>query len=67
MEVFDLIYKRGETTEGKPLWGKAGSLLKKDNGKYSVKIDAIPAGNWDGWLQAVERTVAEEVESDEPF
>ena len=32
-----------------------GILLDKGDGKKSVKIDLIPAGNWDGWLTASER------------
>jgi len=42
-------------TKGKAQWEKVGVLLEKDEGKMSVKMDLLPAGNWDGWLVAAER------------
>ena len=36
--------------------GKGRVLLEKDEGKMSVKLDVLPAGNWDGWLIVSERT-----------
>ena len=34
---------------GKTVWLKCGMFLQKDNGKWSIKLDAIPVG-FDGWL-----------------
>lgn len=42
--------KAGET---KKKWVNVGTLYNRD-GRWSVKIDAIPASGWDGWLSAFE-------------
>lgn len=34
--------------------------MDKEDGKKSVKIDLIPANNWDGWLVVAERKPREE-------
>lgn len=52
--VYDLLYKRGEHN-GKAQWAKCGVLIEKEDGKKSVKLDLVPAGNWDGWLVVSER------------
>lgn len=46
---FDVMIpdKRGEQT----YWRKIGSVLEKDGGKLSMKLDMIPLGAWDGWAQ----------------
>lgn len=54
MKLYDLIWKRAEDKEGKARWEKVGVLIDKD-GKLSMKLDLIPAGNWDGWLVVSER------------
>jgi hypothetical protein len=56
---FDLIAKAGEYTDRdgntKARWVKCGMLIHKKDGGWSVRLDAIPAGNaWDGWLNAKE-------------
>ena len=44
------FYKRGEN-EGEGLWSKCGVMLKKNNGKQSIKFDVMPVSTeWDGWL-----------------
>jgi hypothetical protein len=55
MKIYDLLWKKteGEKT-GKIFWQKVGMLMDKD-GKLSVKMDLIPAANWDGWLVVAER------------
>ena len=54
MKVYDLIWKRAED-RGKARWEKVGIMTEKEDGKKSVKIDLLPAGNWDGWLVVSER------------
>jgi hypothetical protein len=56
MKIYDLLWKRTDGNEkaGKVFWQKVGILMDKD-GKLSVKIDLLPAGNWDGWLTVSER------------
>jgi hypothetical protein len=53
-KVYDLLYKRGEHN-GKAQWAKCGVMIEKEDGKKSVKLDLVPAGNWDGWLVVSER------------
>lgn len=36
------------TTKGRYL--NIGKLFKRDDGSISLKIDAIPTGGWDGWI-----------------
>jgi hypothetical protein len=55
MKIYDLLWKKSNHEKaGKVFWEKVGILMDKD-GKFSVKIDLIPAGNWDGWLTVSER------------
>jgi hypothetical protein len=64
---YDVVFKSGETKDGKAVWLKVGAMLEKENGKYSIKLDAIPTGNWDGWLNIVERRPKEDSSSSAPF
>jgi hypothetical protein len=55
MKIYDLLWKRNDGEKsGKVFWEKVGILMDKD-GKLSVKMNLIPAGNWDGWLVVSER------------
>jgi|GEM_PF-928467 len=54
-KIYDLLWKKSEDKEGKARWETVGILLEKGDGKKSVKIDMVPAGQWDGWLTASER------------
>lgn len=37
--------------EEKTRWTKIGTMFKKDNGKFSIKLDAVPIhAEWDGWV-----------------
>jgi hypothetical protein len=54
--IYDLLWKKGESKEGKAQWERVGVLIEKGDGKKSVKLDLVPAGNtWDGWLVVSER------------
>ncbi len=53
-KVYDLLWKKGENN-GKAQWEKVGVMLVKDDGKRSMKLEMVPACNWDGWLAVSER------------
>jgi hypothetical protein len=61
-KIYDLLWKRSEN-DGKAQWERVGVMLVKEDGKKSMKLDLVPAGNWDGWLVVSERKVKEK----EPF
>jgi len=55
MKMYDLLWKKnGSEKGGKVFWEKVGILMDRE-GKLSVKIDLLPASNWDGWLVVTER------------
>jgi hypothetical protein len=63
MKVYDLLWKREEKSEenkseekknGKIRWENVGVLIENE-GKRSVKLNLVPAGDWDGWLTVAER------------
>lgn len=55
MKIYDLLWKKTDNDKtGKARWEKVGILMDRE-GKLSVKIDVIPATNWDGWLVVSER------------
>jgi hypothetical protein len=53
-KVFDLLWKRSEN-QGKAQGERVGVMLEKGDGKRSMKLDLMPAGEWDGWLVVSER------------
>jgi hypothetical protein len=59
MKIYDVLWKRSENN-GKARWERVGVLMEKEQGKFSLKLDLIPAGNWDGWLVVSERKDKEE-------
>ena len=61
-KIFDLLWKKSEN-DGKAQWERVGIMLLKEDGKKSVKLDLIPACDWDGWLVVSER----KTKSKEPF
>jgi len=67
-KVFDLLWKKSES-EGKAQWERVGVMLVKEDGKKSMKLDVIPAGQWDGWLVVSERKAKEKEKEKvkEPF
>lgn len=51
----DVIANAGEYTDGqgqqKKRWVKCGSAFTQDDGRISIKLDAVPVGpDWSGWL-----------------
>lgn len=67
MKVYDLLWKKTEDEKtGKARWEKVGVLIEKEEGKKSIKLDLIPAANWDGWLVVAERKPKEDFFSKEP-
>ncbi len=58
--IYDLLCKKGEH-EGRAIWLRCGVLIEKENGKMSVKLDAVPVSRqWDGWLVVSERRERDE-------
>jgi len=55
----DILFAR-KTPDGKTIWLRVGMLILKDNGKQSIKLDAIPVG-FDGWL-----SIGEDERTNEP-
>ncbi len=47
--TFNVLWKKSENN-GKAQWERVGVMIEKDDGKRSMKIDMVPAGEWDGWL-----------------
>ena len=50
--IKDIKHARKYTKDGqeKTAWNKVGKLFKKDDGKMTIKLDALPVGDFDGWL-----------------
>ena len=44
----------GKKADGKPIYRNMGSMFKSDDDKFSIKIDAIPTGDWNGWVNIFE-------------
>jgi hypothetical protein len=55
MKKYDVV--RIERIEGreKPNYVNVGIMLVKDDGKMSIKLNSVPVGNWDGWLNIFEK------------
>jgi hypothetical protein len=55
-QIYNVV--RGRDIEGrqgkKTVWDRVGMLLI-DGDKISLRLDTIPAGQWDGWLKAFPR------------
>ena len=48
-EIKDLVHVRNVEGRDKPIYTNVGILLTKDDGKQSVRLNAIPV-DFDGWL-----------------
>jgi len=55
MKVYDIVYGQSNENKEKTQWLKVGVLIEKEDGKMRIKLDAIPVGNWDGWLNVFEK------------
>jgi hypothetical protein len=53
MTVKDIIHAR-KGKDDKTQYQNVGILLIKDDGKMSIKLNAIPT-EWDGWLQVYDK------------
>jgi hypothetical protein len=55
VKVYDIVYGQSNENKEKTQWLKVGVLIEKEDGKMRIKLDAIPVGNWDGWLGVFEK------------
>ena len=47
-------YKDPKTGDIKKRYSKCGSVFINDEGNISFKMDTMPVGGWDGWINARE-------------
>ena len=47
-------YKDPKTGDMKKRFSKCGSVFINDDGNISFKMDTMPVGGWDGWINARE-------------
>jgi hypothetical protein len=47
-------YKDPKTGDMKKRYSKCGSVFINDEGNISFKMDTMPVGGWDGWINARE-------------
>jgi hypothetical protein len=47
-------YKDPKTGDIKKRYAKCGSVFINDEGSISFKMDTVPVGGWDGWINARE-------------
>lgn len=47
-------YKDPKTGDMKKRYAKCGSVFINDEGAISFKMDTVPVGGWDGWINARE-------------
>lgn len=45
-----LVATTGETRDGKKTYQRVGTFFKRDDGTFAIKIDALPVGDWSGWV-----------------
>ena len=54
----DLMAANGSYTnaegEEKTRWIKVGALFQRDDGRMSIKLEALPVGEFNGWLSVFE-------------
>lgn len=55
MTLYDIVRKRPLDKSDKVVWDKIGILIM-DGDKISIRLNAIPVGDWDGWLRVYPRT-----------
>lgn len=52
-KVYDVCAGQKDGKSEKVRWLKVGAVFEKD-GRLSMKLDSIPAGEWNGWLSLFE-------------
>ena len=72
MEKFDVVRVEKIKDSDKKKYTNVGILLVKDDGNMSIKLNAVPVGNWDGWLscykqKAKDQAPPDEISDMEPF
>ena len=62
MKTYNIVNgtKYEQNGEEKMNWQKVGTLFKNDKGGYSIKMDSIPVGEWNGSLICFENKPKEE-------
>jgi hypothetical protein len=61
VKVYDIVYaQQSNGDKEKTQWIRVGVLLEKEDGKMRIKLDTIPTGNWDGWLNVFEKSEKKE-------
>lgn len=70
----DLVFSTGEYEkdgEKRKRWSKAGAVFQGDDGRLSIKFEAMPVGDWSGWMNIFEKRDEAKTESkpidDEPI
>lgn len=64
---FGIRYKDGRGDE-KTRWNRIGKAFHYDNGGVSIKLDMVPAAEWDGWINLFdERTESKPQSDDLPY
>lgn len=54
----DLVFSTGEYEkdgEKRKRWSKAGAVFQDDDGRMSIKFEAMPVGEWSGWMNIFEK------------
>lgn len=47
--AYDISAKVGNDKNDNPIYRKIGVVVKTKEGKYMMKLEAIPVIGWDGW------------------
>ena len=53
-KISDLVWVEDIGKE-KPAYHKVGIMVEKDDGKRSIKLNSVPVGDFNGWLQIYEQ------------
>lgn len=53
--IKSVVWAERQEGKDKARWHTVGIYIKHDDGKESIKLNTIPAGNWDGWLSIFEK------------
>jgi len=60
-------YKDRDTGEEKTRWKNCGVLMQREDGSMVVKLESIPVGNWEGWLNVFSVDSAPKQQSPGPY